>query len=87
MNYEARRMVALAISFIRLSFIDFSTGNDLESLKADTFEKCEQACEYNQNCKGYVYNPNTYGCWLKDNLNGMRELDFTVNVGLKVDKI
>lgn len=73
------------IAFIRISNIDISTGNDLDGLKAQTIDKCEELCESVSECKSYVYNVNTKGCWLKDNVLGIKEARGAIG-GIKVSK-
>ena len=77
------KKTAIGIVFIRFINLDIDTGNDLESLRTDHFEKCEQACEYNSKCKSYIYNNKTKYCYLKSNLNGIKTITESTNVGIR----
>lgn len=77
--------LVIALAFIRIAKIDISTGNDLDYLRANDSSQCEYACGEVKECKAYVYNLQNKGCWLKDNLNGIREISIDAISGIKVE--
>ena len=76
--------ILTAIAFIRIAGIDFSVGHDIQSLSLESIEKCEEACIYNLKCKGFVFNYSHNKCYIKDNLNGIRQNNENELAGFKI---
>lgn len=76
-------MIAAAIVFFRLAYTDFSTGNDLREVQNVNQEQCEEICELDRRCAGYVLNPASKRCWLKSSLKGIKKIDLNARAGIK----
>ena len=49
-------------------------GNDIAYLSPMSIEQCEQTCNDNNNCKGFVWNKNPNdGCWIKTDVSTMQQ--------------
>ncbi len=51
-----------------------SGGNDINYLTPMSIDQCQQTCNSDSNCKGFVWNKNANnGCWLKADVSGMQQ--------------
>lgn len=80
-------MIATAMVFFRLAYADFSTGDDLREVQNVNQEQCEEICELDKRCAGYVLNPASKRCWLKSSLKGIKRIDLNARSGIKAKDV
>ena len=67
-----------------------SGGNDIASFKSQDMTGCQTACNINNNCFGYVWQPDYTTCYLKNNNiypTGQRQPNSTLTLGVKKPSI
>lgn len=64
-----------------------SPGNDISSSAVKDQNECEQSCNNNLDCAGYVYQDNTKTCWLKNRSNFVKESNNNVLLGVRNPKL
>lgn len=60
-----------------------SPGNDISSSIVNDQSNCEQLCNDNLECAGYVFQDNTKTCWLKNHSNFVKESNTNVLLGVR----
>jgi hypothetical protein len=64
-----------------------SPGNDISSSLVKDQNECEETCNNNLECAGYVYQDNTKTCWLKKRSSFAKETNNNVLLGVRNPKL
>jgi hypothetical protein len=64
-----------------------SPGNDISSSLVKDQNECEETCNNNLECAGYVYQDNTKTCWLKQRSSFVKESNNNVLLGVRNPKL
>lgn len=64
-----------------------SHGNDISSSLVKDQNECEDTCNNNLDCAGYVYQDNTKTCWLKQRSTFVKESNNNVLLGIRNPKL